>query len=169
MSKENENKYQIYIKSEKRWEPVTEEFHKNYFREIDTFRHKQQRNGCCTCTRSKWWLCDMNCEECEFRRAGNLLSLEAEMATDEGSTTLADTIPDEAADIEEAIMLIDTIDALNEELNRLDPESRRICELIMDGKSERESAQILGIPRSTYKRHWSKLKADLYDKLKDYI
>ncbi len=166
---ESNNQYQIYLKSTKRWIPVSEEFQNKYYRNINAFRRKQQRHKRCVCPKNKWWLCNMDCETCEFRKAGDQLSLEAEMTTDEGETSLAETIEDPTADVEEAFMLIDTMDAIHRELELLDPDSKRICKLIMEGKSERESAKILGLPWSTYRRRWEQIKADLYIKLKDYI
>lgn len=41
----SKNKSQIYLKAEKQWVSVSEEFHKAYFREIDLFRRKQIRHG----------------------------------------------------------------------------------------------------------------------------
>lgn len=59
------------------------------------------------------------------------------------------------------------LDALYDELDRLDPEGKCICELLMY-HSEREAADIMGMARSTFKRHWAKIQAELQDKLKNY-
>lgn len=67
----SKNKSQIYLKAEKQWVSVSEEFHKAYFREIDLFRRKQIRHGFCKCSGSKWWLCDMDCGSCEFQCANS--------------------------------------------------------------------------------------------------
>ena len=34
--------------------------------------------------------------------------------------------------------------------------------------SEREAAEIMGMARSTFKRHWAKIRAVLQDRLKGY-
>ena len=164
----SENECKIYLKSIKTWVPVTEEVYKDFYKEIDAYRKKEQRHGRCSCPRSKWWLCDMNCSDCEFQRAGDRLSLDEEMDNDNGNTSLADILPDNRADIEEALILAETYDALYAELEKLDPEGKRICQLIMDGKSERECASVLGLPRSTFKHRLDKLKAHLRSKLEDY-
>lgn len=59
------------------------------------------------------------------------------------------------------------LEALYEEVGRLDPNSRHICELLMY-HSEREAADIMGTARSIFKRHWAKIQAQLPDRLKDY-
>ena len=163
-----ENTRKVYLKSTKEWTPVTEEVYREFYREIDTYRKKEQRHGRCACPRSKWWLCDMNCSDCEFHRAGDQLSLDEEMDTGNGSTSLDDILSDNQVDIEEAIILAETYDALHAELEKLDPEGKRICQLIMDGNSERECASVLGMPRSTFKHRLDKLKAHLRSKLADY-
>lgn len=38
----SKNKSQIYLKAEKQWVSVSEEFHKAYFREIDMFEKTDQ-------------------------------------------------------------------------------------------------------------------------------
>ena len=57
--------------------------------------------------------------------------------------------------------------ALYDELDRLDPEGKRICALMMH-HSEREAAEIMGMARSTFKRHWAKIRPVLQDRLKGY-
>lgn len=164
-----ENKSQIYIKSTRQWVPVSEEFHKAYFREIDLFRRKQIRRQCCNCPASKWWLCDMNCDECEFRcHPGNMISIDAEIGEGDDACPLADVIPDGTQNLEETLMLGELLDTLHEELDYLDPEGKRIWELFMQGHSEREASDIMGMARSTFKRHWAKIQSELYEKLKDY-
>ena len=61
------------------------------------------------------------------------------------------------------------LDALYDELNRLDPDGRRICELIMQGKTEREIASEMGRLRSTVNYQKNKVLSTLREALKDYI
>jgi len=164
---QNKDNYQIYNKSTHEWVPVSREVFKTYIKEIDTYRRKEQRHGRCACPQSKNWLCDMNCHCCEFHKAGDMLSADAEMNTEEDCTTILETTPDPNSDIEEALALCELFEMLHKELERLDPEGRRICELLMY-HSEREAADIMGMARSTFKRHWTKIQAELRKKLKDY-
>ena len=166
----SKNKSQIYLKATKQWVPVTEEFHKAYFHEVDLFRRKQIRSGYCNCPSTKWWLCDMNCAECEFScHPGNVVSIDSEIGDGSDACPLADAIPDDSVDIEETMMLAELFSALHSELERLDPDGRRICELIMAGKTEREAASLLGISKTAYRYQWLKLKDYLAKKLQDYI
>ena len=58
------------------------------------------------------------------------------------------------------------LDALHAELDALDPEGKRICELLMKC-SEREAADQMGLSRSAFKRRWAKVKTSLADRLRD--
>ena len=166
----SKNKSQIYLKAPKQWVPVTEEFHKAYFHEVDLFRRKQIRSGYCNCPSTKWWLCDMNCAECEFScHPGNVVSIDSEIGDGSDACPLADAIPDDSVDIEETIMLAELFSALHSELERLDPDGRRICELIMQGKTEREIAAEMGRLRSTINYQKNKVLSILREALKDYI
>ena len=80
---------------------------------------------------------------------------------------LENAIADEASPLEEIITDMELLDALYEELERLDPERRQICELLMQ-YSEREAAEMMGIPRSTFKRKWSQVQKYLKARLKKY-
>lgn len=62
----------------------------------------------------------------------------------------------------------DLLDALHTELARLEPADRRICALLMEGHSEREAAALMGMPRSTFKRRWAKLRTALRKRLEPY-
>ena len=166
----SKNKSQIYLKATKQWVPVTEEFHKAYFHEVDLFRRKQIRSGYCSCPSTKWWLCDMNCAECEFScHPGNVVSIDSEIGDGSDACPLADAIPDDSVDIEEAIMLAELFSALHHELERLDPDGRRICELIMAGKTEREIAADMGKRQSTINYQKNKVFSILREALKDFI
>ena len=76
MSK-SENTNRIFDKNLKTWFEVPADYYKEYDRERTAFRKRMQDHGRCCCPRSKWWLCDMMCDDCEYRRAGDLLSLDA--------------------------------------------------------------------------------------------
>lgn len=166
---ENKDNYQIYIKSTHEWVPVSKEVFKTYIKEIDTYRRKEQRHGRCACPQSKNWLCDMNCHACEFHKAGDMLSADAEMDTEEDCTTILDTTPDPNSDIEEALALYELFKALHHELAQLDPDGRRICELIMQGKTEREIAADMSKRQSTINYQKNKVFSILREALKDFI
>lgn len=59
--------------------------------------------------------------------------------------------------------------ALYAKLNELDPEGRLICQLIMEGKSERDCGKEMGLSRNTFVYRRDKLFQKLRSELKDYI
>lgn len=95
------------------------------------------------------------------------ISLDTVIGGEDNDLTLSDTLRDDSPTIESIIIQKELLEALYEELDRLDPEGKRICELMMY-HSERESAEIMGMARSTFKRHWEKIRDELRNKLKDY-
>lgn len=169
MSK-NVNPYRIYLKATRQWVEVSEEYYRNHTRYYDAFRKRHQSHGQCICPKNKFWLCDGDCYNCEYRRAGDNLSLDYKVEDGEGNEkSWLDDLPDTTPDAQSVLEDRELLDALYRRLEELDPEGRRICQLIMAGKSERESAEIMGLARSTYKRHREKLMADLFESLKNYI
>ena len=89
--------YRIYIKSTKEWVEVSEEFYREQTSYYDTFRKKAQYHGQCVCPKNKFWLCDGDCFNCEFRRAGDMLSLDYENENEDGDTcSPLDSVPDTA-------------------------------------------------------------------------
>ena len=87
--KTNENKvYRIYEKSLHQWFEVPKDYYETYDKERTNHRKREQYHGRCCCPRDNWWLCDMICEDCEYRRAGDTLSLDAPEG--DGSVTMQD-------------------------------------------------------------------------------
>lgn len=54
-------------------------------------------------------------------------------------------------------------------LNELDPEGRLICQLVMEGKSERDCGKEMGLSRNIFVYLGDKLFQKLRSDLKDYI
>lgn len=146
---------------------VSEEVYRAYYQPIWNIRYHAQKNGECRCTKAQLWKCDGVCPGCPFYAAGKKVSIDTPIGGEEDELTLGDTLADDAPSAESILMDKELLDALYDELNRLDPDGRRICELLMY-HSEREAADIMGMARSTFKRHWAKIQAELQDKLKEY-
>ena len=154
--KVNQSKqYRIYIKESKSWVDVNKEFYTDYYRDINSYRKRQQEHGRCVCPASKRYLCDMDCMTCPYAKAGDQLSL--------------DDMPDESVAIVEVMEDAELLRALYAKLNELDPEGRLICQLIMDGKSERDCGKEMGLSRNTFVYRRDKLFQKLRSELKDYI
>lgn len=146
---------------------VSEEVYRAYYQPIWNARYHAQKNGECRCTKAQLWKCDGVCPGCPFYAAGKKVSIDTPIGGEDDELTLGDTLADDAPTAESILMDNELLDALYDELSRLDPEGKRICELLMY-HSEREAADIMGMARSTFKRHWAKIQVELQDKLKEY-
>lgn len=156
-----------YIPVEGKLIEVSEEIYKEYYRPIWRTRYHAQKNGECVCPKSQIWKCDGICPGCEYYTSGKKVSLDTPIGDDDSGITLGDTIIDNSAETEDLVIDMVILKALYDELEKLDPEGKRICELMME-HSERETAAIVGMPCSTFKRRWNKVKEELKEKLKDY-
>ena len=148
--KTNENQkstreYKVYIHRLKAWVEVTEEQYYAYYRDIWATRKRAQAHGRCMCSKSNTWMCDGDCLACEFRAAGDNLSLDYTVEDGEGNQkSWADDLVDDAPNVQSIMEDRELLCALYQKLQELDPEGCRICELIMEGKSERDIASIMG-------------------------
>ena len=99
--KTNENQkstceYKVYIHRLKTWVDVTEEQYYAFYRDIWATRKRAQAHGQCMCPKSKTWMCDGDCLACEFRAAGDNLSLDYTVEDGEGNQkSWADDLPDD--------------------------------------------------------------------------
>ena len=146
---------------------VSEEVYRAYYRPIWNTRYHAQKNGECRCTKAQIWKCDGVCPGCPFYAAGKKVSLDTAIGGEDDDLTLGDTLADDAPTADSILMDEELLKALYDELDRLDPEGKRICALMMH-HSEREAAEIMGMARSTFKRHWAKIRPVLQDRLKGY-
>lgn len=161
--------YKVYIHRLKTWVEVTKEQHDAYYRDIWATRKRAQSHGQCMCPKSKLWMCDGDCLACEFRAAGDRLSLDYTFENKKGKeTSLLDTLASDDVSAASIVEEAELLTALYQRLQELDPDGRRMCELIMQGKSEREAAEDMQMARSTFKRRWNTVKELLREQLKDY-
>ena len=165
--KTNDNQKYIYIRSLRERVPVTQEEFENYYRDIDTFRKKQQRHGRCVCPEAKRLDCDMDCETCPFRRAGDGLSLDYQ--GEEANETWLDEFPDCGPSPCELMEDADLLDALHRVLAELNPDEQAICNYIMVNLAERAAARELNISLSTYQYRKGRLMARLKNILKNFM
>lgn len=162
--------YRIYIKESKSWVDVNRDFYTNYYREINAYRKRQQAHGRCVCPTSKRYIYDLDCLTCPYAKAGDQLSLDNTVSDGDGNEkSWLDDVPDESAAIAEVLQDAELLNALYVKLNELDPEDRLICQLIMEGKSERDCVKEMGLSRNTFVYRSDKLFQKLRSELKDYI
>lgn len=145
---------------------ISEETYRAIYPEIERTRKRMQRHGRCTCPKSMLWKCDIDCGLCEYRADGNLVSYEAPLSSTE-DLTVGDTVSSDEPTPEDIAMDKALLKALYEELDRLDPNGKRICELIMSGKTEREIAAEMGTRQSTINYQKNKAFAILREVLED--
>lgn len=102
-------------KNAKQWYEIPEDQYRDYDRWRTALRKRMQYRGECLCPRSKWWLCDGNCLDCEFHN-NTTVSLDDPLPDGEG--TLADYVPDDAPLIEEVLSKKAELDQLFERLQK---------------------------------------------------
>ncbi len=93
--------------------------------------------------------------------AGDSLSLDYEQEV------VGDIREDESADVDSIVTDRIIFEQLLKRLDVLMPEARRIGELRLDGLSDSNIADILGIPRTTFLSRLKKAKAQLHDEYND--
>lgn len=161
----------IYLKDLHQWVPVSKTDYDNYYRDINTYRRRQQEHGRCVCPARRRYLCGMDCWTCRFHKAGDELSLDYTVTDEDGNEKswlddLQDDTPGAQAILEERELL----DALMCKLDKLDPDGCRICELLLQEKSEREIAVIMGVSQQSTINYKKKKALDaLRELLREYI
>ena len=144
--------------------PISEEIYHAIYPEIERTRKRMQRACRCGCPRSMLWACDGDCGICPYATAGNHVSMDTPLS-EHSELTLADTLMDDTPLPESIAEDRALLSALYDELNALDPDGRLICELKAN-HSEREAAEILGIPFTTFQYRWNKIRKHLAEKLR---
>ena len=166
-SKDNQSK-RIYDKQTRTWFEVSPEQYKELDRWRTNLRKREQSHKRCMCPRSKWWLCDGMCQDCEFHAPGDTLSLDMPATNAEGDeVTLMDTLVDPAPSIEEIICDTAELDQLFARLSELMPEAIEIGRLRQEGLSDQAIADIIGIKRTTFLSRLKKAKETLSEEFPD--
>ena len=148
---------------------VSEEVYRAYFQPVWSTRYHAQRHGECRCTRGQLKKCDGVCPGCPFYAARKKVSIDTPISGEDEGLTLGDTLADNTPTAESMLTEKELLNTLYEELDRLDPDGRRICELIMQGKTEREIAAGMGKRQSTVNYQKRRVLSILREALKDYI
>lgn len=151
----------LYDKPTRMWFDVPADVYESYIRECNTYRKKKQDHCLCSCPRDKWWLCDMFCEDCEYRRAGDLLSLDAPEG--DGSVTMLDQQEVLGSRMEDVIADRDLLARLIKRLRELDPDADAILALWQENDkfSDRAIAKALGRPQRTFADQMKRYRTEL--------
>jgi len=168
-NKDNQSK-RIYDKQTKTWFEVNLKQYEEYDRWRTNLRKREQYHHRCMCPRSKWWLCDGMCQDCEFHAPGDTLSLDMPVSNEDGDeVTLLDTIVDPTPTIESVICDKAELDQLFFRLNELMPEAVEIGKLCQDGLSDEAIAEMIGIKRTTFLSRLKKAKEQLAAEFPDHF
>ena len=168
MKKNENNVKRIYDKQTKTWFEVSPEQYEEFDRWRTNLRKREQYHHRCMCPRSKWWLCDGMCQDCEFHAPGDTLSLDMPSSyEDVYEFTLLDSLVDPAPTIESVISDKAELDQLFARLNELMPEAGEIGKLRQDGLCDEAIAKIIGIKRTTVLSRLKKAKEQLASEFPD--
>ena len=165
------NERTIYLKTLRQWVTVSKADYDNYYRDINAYRRRQQEHGRCVCPANKRYLCDMDCNNCRYRRAGNEISLDFAISNEDGNgASWMDELPDDGPSAQSVLEERELLEELLRRLSELEPDSRQICELLLQEKSEREIAVIMGISQQSTINYKKRKAFELLRKLlSDYI
>lgn len=147
---------------------VSDEIYYEYYRPIWRERKQSQNSGRCRCTRNELWKCDGICTGCKYYASGNQCSLDVEIEGQEG-VTLKDILPETKCSLDELVETKELYEALHTALSQLFPMQKAICEHLMNGKTEREIALLLGKSQSTINYQKQKTFKVLREILKNYM
>jgi len=158
-----DREYKVYIPSTHQFIPVTKEFYYEYYRPIWRIQKEAQKHGQCMCPRSKLWRCDGCCLDCPYHASGNVWSLEYEQEL------MGYKRDDPSSHIESITTDKIIMQKIFKHLDELFPEARYIGELRMEGVSDRDIADLIGIPRSTFRSRLKKIEALFRDEYGDIL
>ena len=158
----------IYDKQTRTWFEVTPEQFEEYDRWRTRIRKREQYHGRCMCPRSKWWLCDGMCQDCEYRASGDTISLDAPVANEDGDeVTLVDTLMDPNSLFVSAMCDREELRQLLARLDELMPEAREIGRLRQKGWTDEAIANALKVKRTTFLSRLKKAQEKLASEFPD--
>lgn len=143
--------------------PVTEAVHQAFKRPLWREKKAKERKSRCQIGKGngKTKRCTGDCSQCSYFRSGSDLSLDAlEESGDQRAFY--------ATDLAEAAAYNELLHELFCVLEELDPDSRLICEAIMQGQPDKDTAAQLGRASTTFAYQKKKLLKELRERLKDF-
>ena len=163
------NTRRIYVRSQRRWQEVPEDVYQEHIRFHDTYRHRMQGRGLCSCPRNKWWVCDADCLTCEYRNADVIASLDSPIGEDDDDLTLMDTIADDSVVVSELATDRIVLEQLFKRLADMMPEAENIGRLRLQGLSDEQISREIGIPRTTFLSRIKAAKKQLEKEYPDFF
>ena len=146
---------------------VSEEVYRAYYQPIWRIWKRAKRNG--TCGGEDWRRCLGDCVGCtRCNYANTPLSMDMPIGDSE-EMTVADTVEDPSALTDTALIESAALEELLTALQEIDPDGRRIGELLLEGKSRNDISKILHIGTSTFYKRFDRLKAQLRKRLGEFF
>ena len=146
----------IYINTAREKFYVNEDEYRDFYREVDAKRKREQYHHRCYCPKEFIWQCDGDCDICQYHRQGDVVSLDYES---EGGMSLADNIPEDV-ELEEIVADSILLKELFEKLKELDPDGEKIAKLWISNPnlSDRKIAEQLGRKQRTFADQIKKIR-----------
>ena len=139
--------------------PITKEQYQVLMPEIYNHRTREQYHERCFVPRRARWTCDGQCDLCRYHE-------------NDGRFTSADLLSEQGFDWQDSAILPEdavindmVYPQVLERLKQLLPEALEVGRLRMAGYTETEAAEILGIPRVTYRYRVRRTKQILAERL----
>lgn len=152
----------LYLRAKNKWITVSDGVYKSYRLKCNSYRIIQKSNECCVCPKRKFYLCDMDCWICPYYKAGNAISLNDEKQD-------IHNIPDSESCIDEIITYRLILNLLLQRLDQIMPEARFIGNCRLEGKTDKEIASELHIPRTTMRSRLLKAKKIIEKEFPDIL
>lgn len=167
--KNQDKQYYIYLRSTRERVPCTKEEFENYYHDIDVFRIRQERHGRCVCPSGKRLDCDMDCLTCQFSRAGDSRALDYLLSDEDESVSLIELIEDNKPLIEDSVLESIQLESLFNRLIELMPQAIEIGKLRLEGMSDRQISNVIGVNRQTFEYRINKVKETLKKEFSEFF
>ena len=166
----NDKQFYIYIRATKEKVPVSKEEFDSFYKETSVFRRKQQRHKLCCCPKDKRFSCDTDCINCPFAIKENKTSLDDVIEDKDGTTTtLIEKVASEDPLVDEIVTNIIEMKRLLDRICELMPEAIDIGKHRLNGLTDADISNLIGIPRTTFLSRIKKLREIVKDDLDNTI
>lgn len=125
-------------------------------------------HGRCILEGSKWHRCQGDCGICSYQISGDLLSMDEELSSNNGTYCRKDTLKAEITPYDEMRANTELLKELSRQLEGLTAERKAICHNIMQGVTQTSASETMGMSRSSYRYRMSKLLPQLKENLEDF-
>ena len=151
------NRFYVYLESQKEPYEVSREVYVNYYHDVWTTQKRMRRHNTCFCPKSQIHKCLGDCNMCPHY-------LSPDFSLDDEAIMLENILADSYLSEANIILHMD----VNKALAQLTELQLGVAMTKMYDFSERYAAELLGLSKSTYHRTWVKVRDILAVLLADY-